>query len=105
MSLVFDGCHVTDEGALEFQAVAVQHKDGKDSTYFTNAEFLNDVCGSLRDAAVHAAQEFYEALAQDFLASRGLDQDFVDFLVDYVDQKENAEYVNLLKGIKAFATK
>ena len=43
VSLVFDGCHITDEGALEFQAVAVQHKDGKDNTYFTNAEFLNDV--------------------------------------------------------------
>jgi hypothetical protein len=44
-------------------------------------------CCSRAQLAFHHRQEFYDALIDDFLASRGVTQDFVDFVVDYVDQK------------------
>ena len=34
-----------------------------------------------------------------------MDEDFINFLVEYVDQKETQEYVSLLKGLKAFIAK
>ena len=43
--LHFKGCHVSEEGSLEFQALA--HSQGaadETEVYHTNAEFLNDVC-------------------------------------------------------------
>jgi hypothetical protein len=44
----FKGCHVSEEGNLEFQALA-HSQGGADETevYHTNAEFLNDVCAAV----------------------------------------------------------
>ena len=71
-TLYFNNCSVED-GAVNFGDFGIETADSKDKVYYTNAYNLNE--------------DFYTAIADDFLASRGLDEDFVSFLIAYVDKK------------------
>ena len=71
-TLYFNNCSVED-GAVNFADFGIETADSKDKVYYTNAYNLNE--------------DFYTAIADDFLASRGLDEEFVNFLITYVDKK------------------
>jgi len=78
------------EDQFEIQEVAFHNGEWKDSTFAVSAATMD--------------AELFDLL-MDMLDERGVNDEFINNLVDYCTAYENKQYINFLKGLKAFADK
>merc|ERR1712062_394484 len=76
------------EDQFEIQEVAFHSGEWKDSTFAVSAATMD--------------AELFDLL-MDMLDERGVNDEFINNLVDYCTAYENKQYINFLKGLKAFA--